>query len=418
MRRGITRQRVRRGLGAAFGLADFGEEPDDGHAAQGEERAKFGCVFRGAIGEGYAGDEECDGEADTGSGTQDEQVFVAHALRQPEDFSGDAAEGEDAEGFAQDEGQGDAGGWEADRRESDAGAGPSEEAQNDFSRDVEGGLEFVERVIFAAFVIGVDAIVFGGVGHTDDDGDEAQGAVDAGVSEAEPRQEHEDEIGGPAVPLEFFVEQEVTDSHEGSDAAQAEDCVQAEAATEGNGDDDEAHGVVGNGEQEEEGHGGVLSAEDEAGDHGAESDVSGRGHGPAVHQVVGGSGAHFVAECAVEEKSDEKVDGNGAHHAAGRGDEGRQGLFGVMECAAGECGFEDFFAGSHKEEGHQKVIDEKVEVEVFHPGGFAGVIEDFGAVDRVIHEAEVGVQDFVIEVICSITAVCPDKRYHGTYDQQ
>ena len=65
--------------------------------------------------------------------------------------------------------------------------------------------------------------------HTNDDRNETKRAMDAGITEAEPRENHEKEIGNPAVPFELFVEQEITDAHQDGDTAKTDERVNSEA---------------------------------------------------------------------------------------------------------------------------------------------------------------------------------------------
>ena len=45
-------------------------------------------------------------------------------------------------------------------------------------------------------------------------------------------------------------------------------------------------------------------------------------------------------------------------------------------------------------------------------------VANIGAIDRVVHEAKMGMQDGVIDVICRLTAVCPDEGDDRTNDEQ
>ncbi len=401
-------------LCASFGLADLGQAVGNEHAAQREQSTEFCGVFCFAVGEGDAGDEECDREADTGSGTEYEQILIGHTFGKSEDFTGDAAKGEDADHFADDQSECDASSRETDRGECDACAGPTEEAEDDFRRDIEEGLEFVERVFFAAFVVGVNTFVFFSVRHAYDDGDEAEGAVNAGITEAGPGHEHEQEVRYPAVPVKFFVEQEIADEHGHNGDAESVNGVHAEPRTEAECDDDESDGIVSNGEQEKEWDSGMAAAEDDAGDHGAESDIGRSGDSPSVHEVIGGAGAHFVTKRIMEEESDEQIDADGTEDAAGGCNERCCGLFGVMECAARESSFKNFLACGHKEESHQEVIDKEVNIEVFQPASIA----DVRAEPWIVHKSEMSVQDVVISFPSSFTAVSPDKRNDSPDDEQ
>ena len=69
--------------------------------------------------------------------------------------------------------------------------------------------------------------------------------MNAGIAEAKPRDEHEQEIGHPIVAMESFVQDEVGECHGGSGDAETEEGVQAESRAEEQCDDDESDGIVG-----------------------------------------------------------------------------------------------------------------------------------------------------------------------------
>ena len=194
--------------------------------------------------------------------------------------------------------------------------------------------------------------------------------MNAGIAEAKPRDEHEQEIGHPIVAMESFVQDEVGECHGGSGDAETEEGVQAESRAEEQCDDDESDGIVGNSEQQEEGHSGMTTAKYDAGDHRRECDVGCRGDCPTVEKGVGVFGRAFDAvPCVAKDRSEgecqEAIDADGAQDAACCCDERCGGLLRIVKCTTGECRFEDFFARCHKEEGHQEIVDKEVQVEAF-----------------------------------------------------
>ena len=119
----------------------------------------------------------------------------------------------------------------------------------------------------------------------------------------------------------------------------------------------QAEGIVGNSEQKQERYRRVGSTENDARDHVAESDVRGAGDRPAV-----GQGLIFADEMSAVE-----VDQRRANHAADCGDDRDCSTLGVVQRPAGKRRLPDLLAGYGEKEGHENIIDEKMQGDDFVP---------------------------------------------------
>ena len=206
------------------------------------------------------------------------------------------------------------------------------------------------------------------MGDRRDDGQKAEGRVDARLREAEPAHDPGDDerpgsqgLAGPggirpglialvAPPWDGIEEQK-------GDERRAEGQQQPHGGQLGrrveDRKDDEPAGVVGDGEQQQEAHRRVPRAEDDAAHQVGKGDVGRGRHRPAMRDGAEGVGA--------DQEREAEVDDHGPGHAARGGDQRRSGLAAPQRAVLQDHRFPDFLGRHGEEQRHQNVVDQVVE---------------------------------------------------------
>src|SRR5690606_4344942 len=201
----LWRKHRRRGSPGAFGLRqrdlldaeDLAGDDGDDCRTEGEERAHLRCVLHRTGREGHRGDEERDGEADSGDATDDDEIGVSHPIGQAEaqHVRGEPAEEEDADRLADDQAEKHEPGRRANRAELDAGVQEAEEEEDKLHRELQAVLHPVEEVGEILLRLGEDAEGAIGMWNRRHDRQEAERRMDARFLEAEPAQTAGDQVG-------------------------------------------------------------------------------------------------------------------------------------------------------------------------------------------------------------------------------
>ena len=251
-----------------------------------------------------------------------------------------------------------------------------------------------------------------------DDGYEAEGRVEAGFLESVPAQRSGGGVGperqlfpeerrnrlalAPPVERHRKVVEQHVDADGGAEREQQPFRDQLSCRIEYR-QDEQARGVVGDGEQQEEPDGGMARPEYQASDKVRERDV-GRGRdGPAVRDRVVNVGPQHQRHA--------QIDGDWADHAAGRGDQGRQSLAAAQGAMLQDHGFPDLLRGDREEEGHQDVVDQVMDRQI--PVELAVLAGMHRSDKAVLQQRELDERMVAVRV-----DVGPDKRDRGSRDEQ